>query len=350
MPTAKLAKAAAAVTATVLLLEFAARCEGALAVSGHQMVTWWGSNRAWRETPQMQERSLGELCSSSPFTVINLAYMVDHFSTRGLPALDFAFHCNETDILLCQSLGKRVLLSVSPYHETLASDGDGIRSAEQVWNVFLNGQSPFRPFGRAVLDGVDLYQRTNEKGYTAFAIRLRQLMDSDTTKQYLLSVSPECAFPSARVGPVYENTLLASAPQIVDYVNVMHLATQVCSFGSVDRIGFWNTVRQWNTWAKGTGTGIRFITGLPSWGWGFESWVNGMVGDFIYPDDLGNVTQTLNSLEAFAGVGLYDASYEFNNIPCEDRQERYSQIIDAMLSTAGSTGELGWTPSGVAGQ
>lgn len=57
----------------------------------------------------------------------------------------------------------------------------------------------------------------------------------------------------------------------------MHLASQVCSWGSVDRAGFWSAVQQWGAWAASSGTGIQFFTGLPIWGWGFESWVNGMV-------------------------------------------------------------------------
>lgn len=87
----------------------------------------------------MWERSLGELCLNSPYTIINLAFMVDHFSTNGYPALDFSFHCNasaspykgfekttqgvtllrcpqiEQDILACQKNGKKVMLSICAF-------------------------------------------------------------------------------------------------------------------------------------------------------------------------------------------------------------------------------------------
>lgn len=249
---------------------------------------------------------MGEVCTASSYTIINLAYMVDHFSTNDYPALDFSTHCNwstsaypgfskttegvtllkcpqiESDILLCQKLGKKIMLSISPYHETMLSDSDGMRSAENVWNLFFTGKGTegnktIRPFGEAILDGVDLAWRTNEPGYLGFTQRLRVLMESDSSKSFYISVSPECAFPSARLGPTYENTILATNASLVDWVNVMHLASQVCSWGSSDHTGFWSAVQAWNGWAASTKSGIQILTGLPSWGWGFEAWVNGMV-------------------------------------------------------------------------
>jgi hypothetical protein len=151
-----------------------------------------------------------------------------------------------------------------------------------------------------------------------------------------ISVSPECSFPSVRVGPTYANTILAFNASLVDYVNVMHLASQVCSWGSVDRAGFWNAVTQWASWAAASGSGIQIVTGLPIWGWGFESWVNAMVGDFLYPDELygENVVGRLKSYKAFAGFALWDDSYEYVNVPCESMPERYSQILYNELRTA----------------
>jgi chitinase len=62
------------------------------------------------------------------------------------------------DIKFCQSKGKAVTLSLGG-----ATGGAGFQSdsqastfADNVWNLFMGGSSSTRPFGDAVLDGIDL--------------------------------------------------------------------------------------------------------------------------------------------------------------------------------------------------
>lgn len=67
-----------------------------------------------------------------------------------------------------------------PYADLTTAE-EGVRSATNVWNSFLGGSGD-RPFGDAVLDGVDLFLRENGVvGYSAFVIQLRSLMNADAS-------------------------------------------------------------------------------------------------------------------------------------------------------------------------
>jgi chitinase len=58
----------------------------------------------------------------------------------------------------------------------LNSDADGVTLANNIWNLFLGGSSSTRPFGSAVLDGVDLDIEVGAPtGYAAFVNQIRML-------------------------------------------------------------------------------------------------------------------------------------------------------------------------------
>jgi chitinase len=71
----------------------------------------------------------------------------------------------------------------------MKSDEDGAAIAEKIWNMFLGGTtSSVRPFGDAVLDGVDIWMRDNQiVGYAALANRLKELYLSDPKRRYYLA-------------------------------------------------------------------------------------------------------------------------------------------------------------------
>ena len=62
----------------------------------------------------------------------------------------------------------------------LSSDEEGVRLAQNIWNLFLGGSGD-RPFGPGVkLDGVDMMIRANGvTGYTKFAETMRSLMSAN---------------------------------------------------------------------------------------------------------------------------------------------------------------------------
>ncbi|KAG6896558.1 hypothetical protein C0992_007451 [Termitomyces sp. T32_za158] len=128
--------------------------------------------------------------------VIPLAFLHIFFSSGGLPEIDLANMCNSNngnvfpgtklavchhltdDIKTCQKRGKLVTMSLGGATGSTAfsSDAQARTFAETVWNLFLGGSSDVRPFGDAVLDGVDLdLESGSGTGMVAFVTRLREL-------------------------------------------------------------------------------------------------------------------------------------------------------------------------------
>lgn len=93
-------------------------------------------------------------------------------SGTGMPDCSFL----AADIETCQSKGKIVTISLggATGADTFSSDAQAQSFADTIWNVFLGGSSSVRPFGTAVLDGVDLdIEGGSSTGYVAFVNQLR---------------------------------------------------------------------------------------------------------------------------------------------------------------------------------
>jgi chitinase len=75
--------------------------------------------------------------------------------------------------------------------------------------MFLGGQNSSlpRPFGKdVVLDGIDLdIEAGRPTGYVSFIRALREWMDSDTTRSYLISAAPQCPIPDVYLHPAIVN-------------------------------------------------------------------------------------------------------------------------------------------------
>ena len=68
--------------------------------------------------------------------------------------------------------------------------------------MFLGGSSTTRPFGTAVLDGIDLdIEGGGSSGYAAFVTRIRSHASS-ASKPYFITADPQCPFPDANLGVV----------------------------------------------------------------------------------------------------------------------------------------------------
>jgi chitinase len=61
------------------------------------------------------------------------------------------------DIQTCQSKGKAVTISMggATGANSFTSDDQAKQFADLIWNTFLGGSSDTRPFGDAILDGLD---------------------------------------------------------------------------------------------------------------------------------------------------------------------------------------------------
>lgn len=80
------------------------------------------------------------------------------------------------DIKACQAKGKAVTLSLGGATGVggFTSDQQAQKFADQVYDIFLGGSSDTRPFGDAVLDGIDLdVEGGTSEGYAAFVDQIR---------------------------------------------------------------------------------------------------------------------------------------------------------------------------------
>ncbi|EEB87800.1 hypothetical protein MPER_14704, partial [Moniliophthora perniciosa FA553] len=89
------------------------------------------------------------------------------------------------DIKSCQAKGKVITLSLGGATGSVgfSSDDQATTFAQTIWNLFLGGSSSTRPFGDAVLDGVDLdIEGGNSDHYTAFVNKIRSLASGASKK------------------------------------------------------------------------------------------------------------------------------------------------------------------------
>ncbi|EPZ32890.1 Glycoside hydrolase, superfamily domain-containing protein [Rozella allomycis CSF55] len=231
----------------------------------------------------------------------------------------------ENDIKQCQSLGKKIIISVVNLGSTtsMKNEQDGENVANMIWNSFLGG-SGNRPFGSAILDGVDLWNRDNQKiGYLSLVNKLRALMNADSSRKYLLTASARCSYPEPTFGPQVAGLPFTEVPKSFDYISFHAMSTPECTFQNKDL--FYQTFEKWSDWAHPLG--IPIYVGLPA------SISNGAPGDYITVGNLGSALSRLSNLTSFSGITLWEFSADYQNLPCSNTKElSYGQIIYQMMS------------------
>ena len=287
------------------------------------IVVYWGQNGAGGANPgdmSLYEKELDETCESNPhYDALVLAFAIDFgnpLNASGGPRLNFAFHCKtryddqnpflkrcpeiERAIIGCQQKRKKVLLSLggATGSYSFTDDAHAERFAETTWNMFLGGQSSVRPFGVAILDGVDLdIEGGLPGGYTAFVRKLRALMKTDPTRRYLVTGAPQCVFPDAYLGPG-PGKVLGEAANLFDYLWVQFYNNHCALDG-----GTFNQMLA--SWTKVAGP--RILIGLPA--------SSGAGGGYVDPADLGRVVGLVRpGAPNPQGIMLWDASYDRLNV------------------------------------
>ncbi|RUS14317.1 glycoside hydrolase family 18 protein [Endogone sp. FLAS-F59071] len=104
----------------------------------------------------------------------------------------------EDDIKTCQRGGKKVQVALggaipASIGYGFSGDSDAKAFAKVIYNVFLGGKATpsLRPFGSAVLDGIDLDIETGDStGYRAFTLALKKLSPKTT-----IAGAPQCLIP-----------------------------------------------------------------------------------------------------------------------------------------------------------
>jgi chitinase len=303
-------------------------------------VVYWGQNSygaVHGDDPNNWQKTLSYYCQDDSIDVIPISFITKFFSTGGLPEVNLASTCNNADnptfpgsalancqslaadIKTCQSKGKMLTISLggATGSNSFSSDDQARSFADQVWNLFLGGSSSTRPFGDAVLDGVDLdIESGTGGGYTAFVNQLRSHFNG-ASKKYYVTAAPQCVYPDAALGTVLNNAFL-DAIYVQFYNNpcgVIHYPTaSAWNFGI------------WDYWARSVSKNpnVKVFVGAPA--------ADKAGGGYVDINTLGNIAVTMRkSFPSFGGVMLWDASQAYVN-------GRYEKAIKSKLSAAGGTG------------
>ncbi|KAI0760971.1 glycoside hydrolase [Trametes elegans] len=336
------------------------------------LAVYWGQDSAGNQ------QRLSYYCKDSTVDVFPIAFLYIFRGTGGEPVIDFANTCNQwdqgtfpgtdlanctsmaQDIKTCQAAGKLVTLSLggATGQVGFSSDSQAEGFADQVWNLFLGGESDIRPFGNAVLDGVDLdIESGTPAHYAAFVKRIRSnagltglnattfarnataRADSTThaghatatnhhndneknasaavdvtnkDKYYYITAAPQCPYPDAYIGAA-----LNEAPFDAVYVQFYN------NYCGLDQPSDYNFAT-WDTWAqtKSANPAVRVYIGAPgssdSAGEGYVS--VGTLADYV--------AGAQEKYASFGGVMLWDASTAYTN-------SRFDRGIKTAMAASG---------------
>ncbi|EIW57168.1 glycoside hydrolase [Trametes versicolor FP-101664 SS1] len=321
----------------------------------------------WGQDSSGNQKSLASYCQDSTIDVFPIAFLYIFRGTGGEPVIDFANTCNQwdqgtfsgtdlanctsmaKDIKTCQAAGKLVTLSLggATGQVGFSSDSQAQSFADQVWNLFLGGSSSIRPFGDAVLDGVDLdIESGTPAHYAAFVNRIRSnagettlnatsfalnvtahanaTLHANTThghanattthadkakntttvidvtnknKYYYITAAPQCPYPDAYIGAA-----LNDAPFDAVYVQFYN------NYCGLDQPSDYN-LATWDTWAKTKSANkkVKVYIGAPG---SADSAGEGYVDVGTLADYVADAQAKYSS---FGGVMLWDASTAHDN-------------------------------------
>jgi chitinase len=292
------------------------------------LVAYWGQNGfggANPGDPTKYEKELATVCQDNPhYGMIVLAFATSFVRTRnadGLPELNFANHCDTpfdarnpfllrcdaiaSGIESCQKLGKKVLLSLGGAAGSygFVSDTEGETFAQTTWDMFLGGQSTHRPFGKAVLDGIDLdLEGGSTVGYTAYVKKLRAITAADTSRRWFVAGAPQCPFPDAYLGPATGRPL-GDVPKLFDFVFVQFY-NNYCA--ATNATAFADSFKQWESLSANGGP--KVLIGLPA------TTQAANASSFVTRAALPSLLSSVKSSPAYGGVMLWDASFDQNSV------------------------------------
>jgi len=328
-------------------------------VYGHKIVTYWGQNAVYGmlKPRQYWEKDLAVFCRDYKYDTIILSFLnvfFDNANKDNMPGFNFAFHCEtpvspeypklfrcpkiEEGIKECQKNGKTVLMSLGGAvgRAGFANDGEAKTFAYRVYHLLLEGTDlqSIRPFGSAVLDGIDLdIEGGTYTGYTAFVKELRRLM-STGTKKYTIGAAPQCPFPDGLQGPS-PGRFLGDVPTLVDEIYVQFY-NNWCHTGN-PRV-FWDHVRMWMEYSEKTNGPFVFV-GVPG-----NKKASGNPQHYRTPAELAKIYERIKTMPRFGGIMFWDASFDQNNMI--DGKHFSEHIADFLVKGPLPTGKPVTLPPG----
>ncbi|KAJ3125121.1 hypothetical protein HK100_010986 [Physocladia obscura] len=181
------------------------------------LIGYWGQDTVYYDSGSLQG-SLLSYCQSKNWDYINLAFMNIFTGGSNNYLLNFAnFGTYDTasvtsaattamtsirnDVTACQKLGVKILLSIGGASGDYSlSSGTGVSFATLLYESFFLGANASipRPFGTAVLDGIDwdIEATIGSQADIVVTNQKLKLLDSNI----LISAAPQCPFPDAYIG------------------------------------------------------------------------------------------------------------------------------------------------------
>ncbi|XP_059459146.1 acidic endochitinase-like [Corylus avellana] len=263
---------------------------------------YWGQNE--------NEGSLADACATKNYGIVNIAFLSkfgDGTATLNLPG-----HCDAAvnectglgvDIRACQKQGIKVMLSIGghggsgSYHLSSAADASSL--ATYLWDHYLGGESYCgRPFGDAVLDGVDFAIEKESKYWDEVAKKLSSFYTQQTKKAYLLTAAPQCPFPDPYLKDAIDTRLF-------DYISVQFYNHDKCEFkDNFDNVKA--SIEKWVTHIKD----FKSLLLL-----GFPAAKEAADSGYVKPRDL--VEEELKVIDhdnpKYGGVTLWNRYYDISN-------------------------------------
>lgn len=336
--TAAASTAAATATAPYAVMGNSSTNSSFNAQSSSNLAVYYG------QSPATIKYTLEEMCQDDNVDIVVLAFLTTFFGPAGEPVINFgpatggtptlgAQKVNATGLLdcpflaknitTCQSLGKKVMLSLGGATgvTNFTSDAQATSFANNLWNLFGGGMidSDLRPFGSVVIDGFDVDNEDHSTTYyNTFVSALRSAYAGDKTKQYYISGAPQCPRPDASI-PL-------AAMQTMDFVFVQFYnnAMAGCDIGQP---GFIDSFKAWSGDLSGNSTvagkGPKLYIGAPACE---ECAGKGYL-------DPANMTSVIKSamtagISNFGGVMLWDGSEAKNNTGAEGD---YLKVVKSAL-------------------
>ena len=295
--------------------------------SDSNIAVFWGQNSLGKLDTAAQQ-NLSHYCESTAVEIIPIAFVTDLNGNGGQPTLNLAnvgYQCTagklgtcldiQADIATCQTQHQKTILVSIGGAISSETGFDSVTEAEQaatlLWTTFgpQNKSSPvIRPFGSSVVDGFDFDFERVLTNVAPFAKKLRDLMDQDKSKKWMLTASPQCKISDAN------NDILLNGKDAVffDALFVQYYNNPECDAHNFDTSNTGNqqkfNINQWDSWAKTSkNPSVKIFLGLP----GGPSAVT--AGGYVESKDLGPVIKYCQTFKNFGGVMMWDASQVWAN-------------------------------------
>ncbi|XP_034709638.1 acidic endochitinase-like [Vitis riparia] len=229
-----------AVVVVVVALVSCLLAPPAVEASSINISTYWG-------TDARDGDHLKNACNASLYSIVNIGF-VDRFRYDWPPRLNIQ-QCNASEgkckylgpeIEECQKNGVKVLISIGgPGGDyDLPSSGYAKMLAEYLWNAYLGGNksSVDRPFGDAILNGVDFFIQAGSGLHWDVLAKALTILSYGT--QMELSATPKCKYPDKYLDAAIQTGLF-------DYAQVRFYDEVDCQYnGSFDGM-----ITAWDEWA-----------------------------------------------------------------------------------------------------